>query len=142
MIKHDAMTEIRENMLEQRRRHGMLVRYGDVIQLWHPYSRQFLHSSASAKARTNSAALKIGFCSSSVRPWKHSPVLLYTNDVASPGSWHIAAPMVARSPFFQPSQHDHLVLLQHIKKIKLAGFMRSLTFWSPGYVAFGMPCLH
>lgn len=41
-MQRKAITEMKENMELQRRRQGDPVLYGQVIQLWHPYSQKYV----------------------------------------------------------------------------------------------------
>lgn len=58
-LKELAVAEARDNELEQRRRHGMNVTYGQVVQLWHPFSRRFLQVSGSNNSVTEPSNMKI-----------------------------------------------------------------------------------
>eukprot|EP00040_Diaphanoeca_grandis_P002750 m.22601 g.22601 ORF g.22601 m.22601 type:complete len:2904 (-) comp13869_c0_seq1:198-8909(-) len=58
-LKEQSIHEARDNQLEQNRRHGLPVRYGQVVQMWQPYSRRFLQVSPSMNALSEPSNLKV-----------------------------------------------------------------------------------
>jgi hypothetical protein len=54
-----ARSESRDNSLEQNRWHGSPVHYGDIVQLWHNYSRKFVHVSKSENALTEPSSMSV-----------------------------------------------------------------------------------
>lgn len=55
----DARAEIRENEMEQTRRHAQPLEYGMVIQLWHRQHRQFLRVSPSTNSKLDPANMRV-----------------------------------------------------------------------------------
>ena len=58
-LKELAIAEARDNELEQRRRHGLNVTYGQVVQLWHPHSRRFLQVSPANNSLMEPSNMKV-----------------------------------------------------------------------------------
>eukprot|EP00040_Diaphanoeca_grandis_P037642 m.247377 g.247377 ORF g.247377 m.247377 type:complete len:2902 (-) comp33854_c0_seq12:229-8934(-) len=54
-----AMAEMNDNDLTQSRQFGFRLRYGDVVQLWHPFSRRFVRASTSAVAQLEPSHMKV-----------------------------------------------------------------------------------
>ncbi len=58
-VIEQAKAERRENELEQRRRHGSTLHYGQVIQLWHHHSRSFLCASTGVPSKMQPSEMRM-----------------------------------------------------------------------------------
>ena len=58
-LKVAATAELDDNLVEQERRFGMVVQYGQVVQLWHQASRRFLRVSPTSNSKAEPANMRM-----------------------------------------------------------------------------------